>query len=750
SFVSTASSVLRPDMILNPDASMPPFTALPFHPPGPSPALGPPRGQQPPPLMTAVFPLGSPFLLSTLPRTPLVAGDGTCGPSGAGAFSVILQVRSEGELVQAPPNKTFVLPQAPLNWSAPGAFCTGAQGQAPLLLSAPPVETIMPAPIIGSAPIVGGISASVGGWITGLPRPVPSPATHLAPVVSPVNTGLQPHGMCREGSLPTSQAKALQDDSCNPKSVYENYRRWQHFKSLARRHFPQNPDTEAFSCFLIPVLRTLARLKPTMTLDEGLWRAVQEWQQKNNFDRMIFYEMAEKFMEFEAEEEMQLQQLQWMRGSQSLPPPTPPRPDPQEQPGTKVVQHPVPALPSVVSGHAVAPATPSFFFPTSVVLPKKADTKAQPIHLPPPTPQQWPPEIKAPKEIPPEAVREYIDIMDKLLGPPCGDLGKPDAQLEEGEADQSQDEFGIYPDPGLLSYIDKLCSQKDFITKVEAVIHPRFLEELLSPETNMDSLALTQELEQEERLTLDQLVEKRLLALKEEQSVGVTLSRRALQMESSPSKLAAGQGAERDSHGPKLGVGAETCPAQMASRAQGHSRMQADLLRPKARGLLSGHPESPRLRATLPTSPFQGLKPTSLGLGTRDALGLQGASPVRETFGPGDGSSEDEEELPSLTFLLASQNRLLPWGLSQSPVPVQPPSAQRRGLSSATLPVAKCNKRVLSGDQFHAEKMASPGPELGASGGEPLALGPGRSSQPQKRKGDSFVSGMKKKQRCSQ
>lgn len=31
-----------------------------------------------------------------------------------------------------------------------------------------------------------------------------------------------------------------------------------------------------------------------MTLEEGVWRAVQEWQRRSNFDRMIFYEMAEK------------------------------------------------------------------------------------------------------------------------------------------------------------------------------------------------------------------------------------------------------------------------------------------------------------------------------------------------------------------------------------------------------------------------------------------------------------------------
>ncbi|KAK2081725.1 hypothetical protein P7K49_041024, partial [Saguinus oedipus] len=44
-----------------------------------------------------------------------------------------------------------------------------------------------------------------------------------------------------------------------------------------------------------------------------------------------------------------------------------------------------------------------------------------------------------------------------------------------------------------------------FHFQVEAVIHPRFLEELLSPDPQMDFLALSQELEQEEGLTLAQV-----------------------------------------------------------------------------------------------------------------------------------------------------------------------------------------------------------------------------------------------------
>ena len=42
------------------------------------------------------------------------------------------------------------------------------------------------------------------------------------------------------------------------------------------------------------MLQPLSELEPTMTLEEGLRRGLQECQHTNNFDQMIFYEMAEK------------------------------------------------------------------------------------------------------------------------------------------------------------------------------------------------------------------------------------------------------------------------------------------------------------------------------------------------------------------------------------------------------------------------------------------------------------------------
>ncbi|KAL4825424.1 hypothetical protein H8958_000793 [Nasalis larvatus] len=243
-----------------------------------------------------------------------------------------------------------------------------------------------------------------------------------------------------------------------------------------------------------------------MTLEEGLWRAIREWQHTSNFDRMIFYEMAEKFLEFEAEEEMQMQKAQWMKGIQSLPPPAPPRLEPQGPPAPEVVKQPV-YLPSKAGPKAppacLPPLRPQWPAETKAHLSpprpqRPAETK---VRLPPPRPQQ-PAETKVPEEIPPEVVQEYVDIMEELLGSHLGARGEPEGNWEDGEVEQPQEEDGMTPDPGLLSYIDKLCSQEDFVTRVEAVIHSSFLEELLSPDTQMDLLALSQELEKEEKLTL--------------------------------------------------------------------------------------------------------------------------------------------------------------------------------------------------------------------------------------------------------
>ncbi|XP_047621967.1 NUT family member 2G-like, partial [Phacochoerus africanus] len=382
-----------------------------------------------------------------------------------------------------------------------------------------------------AAPAVAAARAGKGGLAPGLPPQAAPPAAQMAFILPPGSSGPWPHGTSGAGSLHASQHRGPREDACDHRSVYQNFRRWQRFKSLARSHLPQSPDAEALSCFLIPVLRTLARLKPTMTLEEGMRRATQEWQHTSNFERMPFYEMAAKFMEFEAEDEIRMENLSCTKGVQGMPPPAPPKPAPQEPTSRKLGTRPVNHLPTGGQGKACAP--------------RKHGPRVQPTR-PRPRRSRQPLENKALKESPPEAVRECGDIMEALVGPGPSATGESDAECGEEGNDLAQDEDGTFPDPELLSYIDKLCSQEDFVTKVEAVIHPRFLAELLSPEPELDLSALAEELEQEEGLSPEELVQKRALASKEEDGVPATPNHRAPQLDSSPSESAAGQDAQRN------------------------------------------------------------------------------------------------------------------------------------------------------------------------------------------------------------
>ncbi|KAK1334622.1 hypothetical protein QTO34_005629 [Cnephaeus nilssonii] len=449
---------------------MTPFMAQPCPPPSSGPAHRPPGEQHLPPPRTPSFPPGRPLVLPAWPRTPLVAGDAGQGPVGTGADNIMDQVRSEGRGPQPSMTQTIVLTQAPLYGSAPGAACGGAVCPAPLFLEATAVETIMPASAFG------GSQAGDGGWCPGLPPQVPPPAVHLAPIITQVDPGTRPHGASREGGLAASQSRASLEDASNPKSVSEDFRRWQRFKALARGHLPQSPDAAALCCFLMPALRPLSRLKPTMTLEEGIGRAMQEWQRKSTCDRRVYFEMAEKFMAFEAEEQMQVQKLQLKKGAQTQPPPAPPRPDPRGP------------QPQWWAGSQVTPAPPT---------PRKA-VPQRPVR--PHTPAAMGDRVT--DGIPPEVEQEDMDITDELP------MGAPGGGWEDEVKEWLQDE-------GLLSYLDQLCSQEDFVTQVEEVIDPQFLKQMNSPDAQQDPLALAEELEQEEGLTAAQLAEERLLASEE-------------------------------------------------------------------------------------------------------------------------------------------------------------------------------------------------------------------------------------------
>ncbi|KAM9040606.1 NUT family member 2G-like [Megaptera novaeangliae] len=669
-----ACPVLGTDVTMNPGASLSTFTAVPFPPPIPGPQHRPPWQQHLPRPITPAFPPGSSLLLPAFPRTPMVANGGR-GPSTPGACNLTVQVRSQGRTVEAPQTQTFVVTQAPLNWSAPGALSSSAACPAPVFIATPAMGTVVTASAVGVS------QAGKGGWTPGFPPQAPPPAAQLAPLIRPVNSGPWPHGTSREGRLATNQPNASQDGSSNTQREYSNFRRWQRFKPLARRHFRLSPDAEAFSCFLIPVLRSLARLKPSMTQEEGLWRAVQEWRCRSNLDRMIYYERAEKFMEFAAEEEMHIQHLQWMQCAQDLPPPSPPKLDPRGPPAPKVGLQPGTQVPTRAEGTACAP--------------RMSGPRAQPSH-PKPHRSQRAPEPKAPKEIPPETVREYVDRMEALVGHVHSATGKSHAECGKDRNELKllvlkEDEGGpaapSHSAPGMgLSPSESHAGQG--AQRHDQDRHRGVSDEACPPEIDSEAL------------------------------------HRPIRTDTGP-------------FGPKVFVPSRGRQKVSPFRAGRPSPPQGQ----RRTGPLLGPRDASVLREASPVREARGPRDAS----SEDeeelpSLAFLFASP--QSLPPCRLSQS-----PTPASGLASPGG---WGAQSAP---QAPSPQRRGPSPAPPAAPKSRKRALCGRPAAAEKLPIPGAGHGVSKRPALALGLACPSQPRKRKRDPFVTGTrrkKKRKHCSQ
>ncbi|MBZ3886424.1 NUT family member 2E [Sciurus carolinensis] len=283
------------------------------------------------------------------------------------------------------------------------------------------------------------------------------------------------------------------------------------------------------------VLRSLCQREPTITVEEGLRKGLQEWQRTRNFDRMIVYETAEKFMEFEAAEELDDPRMQLAGVFQSPPPPNKHTIFPEHWYWVGRVRgvSEVPNVPphdcarystwcsvnflgssvevvwcmkACTSRKTSLKAQPApslaakFKVPQTKVSESKVSTiKAGVIKIP---------ETTALEEIPPEDVQEYEGNTDHLVGPPnfatcepySSFMGELAANLGQEELEQQPIDDDLYPDLSLFSYVDE-----DFVKKVETMIQPCFLEELLPSKSDINILTLTKELEQEEELTSGQV-----------------------------------------------------------------------------------------------------------------------------------------------------------------------------------------------------------------------------------------------------
>ncbi|XP_010609269.1 NUT family member 2F isoform X2 [Fukomys damarensis] len=370
-------------------------------------------------------------------------------------------------------------------------------------------------------------------------------------------------------------------------------------------------------------------------------------------------------------------------------------------------------------------------------VPRQTDSKTQAAC--PPTPKcQQPPETKAPDEIPPEAVREYIDIMDWLEEHHL--LSMP-VSKENQEEEQQQEEEEIVPDLDISSYCDELCSQDDFLTKVEAIINPQFLDAVESPDADLDIiLATRQVLEEEHELTVDQLVEKRLLGSKEKGGVCRPQSRGAPQS-------AAHQGAERDDPDRKRRRNKETCSPPNASQVlKRHRATDEEQPGPEVPAVLHRRHSRAPLGASGPSALPQDLAP-------RGTVALRAASLIE---GPASCPDEDDEDFSSLSFLLASPRQLLPWQWPQTPDPdtgllcpgdpAPQPSTPQGGSHSPDLPPsARSKKQVLTGGSAPVGKAFCPGPSCEVSAGQDLAQGQIPPQWPKKRRGNKGGSQRRRK-----
>uniref|UniRef100_A0A8D2D2H9 Nuclear Testis protein N-terminal domain-containing protein n=1 Tax=Sciurus vulgaris TaxID=55149 RepID=A0A8D2D2H9_SCIVU len=656
-------------MNFNPGAFMNPFRGLPFPPAAPEPAHQP--FWEPPVALRVTAPIsqGNPLVLSACPEQPYMAGLFGYGQSGP-----------ERRPIEPSRIQNIAHTQGPLNWGAPGAFCQGMENPAQFLPALP-------------ASASGGIGNYRGPCSLGCRPPAPRPFVLVAPIMFPMNAQQRPGRVYGEGALPTFLPAVPPDDSNEPQSNYENFRRWQRFKTLVRRHLPQTPDVEALSCFLVPVLRSLSRREPTITVEEGLRKGLQEWQRTSNFDRMIFYETAEKFVEFEAAEELEDPRMQLSGVFQSRPPPVPQRLD-----------HPRPPNPNVPQ--------------TKVSKTKVSQTKARVIKVP---------ETTEPEEIPPEAVQEYEDNMDHLVEPPnfttcqpsSSFMGEHAANVGEEELEQQPIDDDLYPDPSLLTYGHFLPRSLMLFSfsQVETMIQPCFLEELLPSKPDINILALMKVLEQDEELTSGQ-----------EAPLQVPQGHGMFQQDSRASEGAASLNAENRDHHAERGVSMENGnPEEAAQDSKKCRTTQPELLGPKDSAILPSVQRSSSLRAVWSKLPPQNLTSTSVNLGKQ-----------------ANGCSVDND-LQSLDFFLVSQHHLFPWGLSQSLGPhvetlcsgeqaVQAPLPQRGGLSRHLPPAAMAKKRDLKGCSYTVENRSCLGPPLHDTRGQHLDLELLGSSKPLKRR----------------
>lgn len=240
------------------------------------------------------------------------------------------------------------------------------------------------------------------------------------------------------------------------------------------------------------------------------------------------------------------------------------------------------------------------------------------------------------------------------------------------------------------------------------------------------------------------MLEKHCLALKKKGVERAPPDPGAPQIPASASVLTVCQDAERDEHGAQRRASAQPGSSQMASLDQQcPGATSAEIWGSEPAADLPSNQSSPLLVDIGYTGIACSRRTHDQSPGSRCAESLRTASATEDLYEPLGGTTEDKEEIHSLSFLLSSQYRLVPWRLSHQVCPqadlsdsasIPKPCPKMMGLSSDPCPIAKSKKQVLFGGLVPMAKRSNLGPGHGVSEGQLSSLELAHLSQPQKRK----------------
>ncbi|XP_029610247.1 uncharacterized protein LOC115194576 isoform X1 [Salmo trutta] len=295
----------------------------------------------------------------------------------------------------------------------------------------------------------------------GLPGPLPGSIPSQTP---------PPQAWCRSEGFPS-------------RGMFENYRWWQNLRDMASKIYPDSgPDAEALACFFIPVIRSLCLQYPSLLFTQGISVAVGEWRKLSNYDRMEYYHLAQKFVELEVEEVTAKERSKVIQRSPS-------------GTGQSGVQAELKGYTGKSSATTSAKETETKCN-TRVNQAKDKTQRATKSRSGPRVPRGrrlGKVDIKVLEE---RALGEYTAAMEALLIDPTGVRDGLEVRNQEEEGDEKkndeEEEGGGDGEGSFTEYLNELCSQKEFVTKVGAVLDLQYLSSLLTSDPDTIDL-LSQE-----------------------------------------------------------------------------------------------------------------------------------------------------------------------------------------------------------------------------------------------------------------